>query len=70
MKVKDLIDKLNKCDLDKPIKLMSPSWDKEKLVGLSGSNSNVVVEIYDEVWLVDETSTEWLNEMNWQDSYK
>lgn len=65
MKIKDLIDRLNKMDPEKTVKITGPSWYEGKLVGLHHSNINVLVEMDDEVWLVDETGTDWLDSMNW-----
>lgn len=70
MLIKELIEKLNKIDPEKPVKLSSPSWLKGKLVGLSHSDINVLCEVEDELWLVNETGTEWLDSMNWQEYYQ
>ena len=70
MKIKELIEKLSKIDPEKPVKLSSPSWHEGKLVGLSYSDINVLCEVDDELWLVDETGTEWLDSMNWQEYYQ
>ena len=67
MKIKELIEKLSKIDPEKLVKLTGPSWHDGKLVGLTHTSINILCEVEDELWLVDETGTEWLDSMNWKD---
>jgi len=69
MKVKELIDRLSKCDPEKPVKFTAYVPSEGNQVGPAHSDINVLVEIQDELWLVDENGKEWLDSMNWKKFY-
>jgi hypothetical protein len=69
MKVKELMEQLKNIDPEKIVKLSAPMWDFNvdgeigKLFGLSHSDIENLCDVEDELWLLDDISAEWLENL-------
>ena len=66
MKVKELIEKLKKHNPEGIVKLTHAIYDNDLNVKVSGLSHSDIIGVYlaeDELWLVEENGTEWLENL-------
>jgi hypothetical protein len=66
MKVKELIKKLKKHDPEMNVKLTNTMYDNDVDVKVSGLSHSDIVSLWnteDELWLVEENGTKWLENL-------